>query len=71
MFRLVEFLVCFGLFIHQPNDVEIVDKLTYLNQIGACFKLRSLERLVLVLFFILFFKVLYTSRDIMYGRTIV
>lgn len=33
----------FQLFIHQPNDVQTVGKLMYLNQFGACFKLMSLE----------------------------
>lgn len=44
MFRLVEFLVGFRLFIYQPKNVQIVDKLMYVSQIGAYFKLMSLER---------------------------
>lgn len=67
---LLDFLfLCFELFIHQLNDVWIVDKRIHLSQIGVYFKL--LRETSTGANYLMFFKAaLYTSGNIRYERTI-
>lgn len=70
---LLDFLfLCFGFFIYQPNDEQIVNEFIYLSKIGVRFKLLYIigEMSTGTIFLVFFKAALYTPRNRIFERTI-